>query len=359
MPEGKNAATAELVVKSVEAMAQKEITLEVKAGGVSYELPTSAIDTKAVMEQLGAKDASMVPVAVTITKADTAVKATVEAAAKAAGAEVIGTPTEFKVTATYNGKTVEVSSFDKFVQRVIEVTQEQARRITTAIVKEADGTLRHVPTYVTQRDGKYFAQINSRTNSTYALIENEVSFADAKGQWYESIVNEMGSRKILGGKTEDTFDGDASITRAEFAAIIVRALGLPASGECSFTDVKPSDWFSGTIGTAVQYGLVNGYEDGSFAPDASITRQEAMAIIQRAAKVAEFAGTSGAITGFADASGVEGWAQSAAQFNVGSGLIVGSDGMLNPTASITRAESATVILRLLQKAELIDVRAKA
>jgi len=59
---------------------------------------------------------------------------------------------------------------------------------------------------------------------------------------------------------------------------------------------------------------------------------------------------------FADADKVASWALDAARFNVGSGLIVGSNGMLNPEKHITRAETATVILRLLQKAELINTR---
>jgi uncharacterized repeat protein (TIGR02543 family) len=347
--DGKTTATAQLVVKNVEDMAKKEMTLTVQTGGVSYELPTAAIDTGAVLGELGATDPAKVPVNVTITKTDAAIP----------GAAVIGTPTSFTVTASYGGKTVEVTSFEQYVARVIEVTAEQAKKITTAIVKEPDGTLRHVPTFVTQKDGRYYAQINSLTNSTYALIENEVRFADAEGQWYEAVVNEMASRKILNGRTADCFDGTSAVTRAQFASIIVRALGLPSDGTADFTDVRTSDWFCGAVGTASAYGLVNGYADGSFQPNATITRQEAMAIMQRAAKTANYAGASGALTAFSDADKVSRWAQSAAEFNVGSGLILGSNGALRPNDKISRAETATVILRLLQKAALVDVRANA
>lgn len=122
---------------------------------------------------------------------------------------------------------------------------------------------------------------------------------------------------------------DGNISRAEFAAILIRSLGLPNNGAAVFD------------------------------PEASITRQEAMQMIYNAAKLAEYTGKSGALTSFQDAEGVAAWAQTAAQFNVGSGLIVGSDGRLNPTAEITRAETATVVLRLLQNAKLIDVRTNA
>jgi hypothetical protein len=119
----------------------------------------------------------------------------------------------------------------------------------------------------------------------------------------------------------------ASITRAEYAAILVRALGIPESGKTSsFSDVGSSDWYYGAVSAAVQYGIIKGYDDGTFRPNANITRQEAMAMLQRAAKVAEYAGTTGTLTGFTDANQVAAWAEAAAQFNVGSGLIVGSDG---------------------------------
>ena len=81
-------------------------------------------------------------------------------------------------------------------------------------------------------------------------------------------------------------------------------------------------------------------------------------MLQRAAKVAEFAGTTGTLTGFTDAGRVSAWARTSAAFSVGSGLIVGNSGLIRPEDNITRAESAAVILRLLQKSGLVDVRSK-
>jgi hypothetical protein len=86
-----------------------------------------------------------------------------------------------------------------------------------------------------------------------------------------------------------SFDGDGFITRAEYAAILVRALGIPEGGASSFSDVGSSDWYCGAVSAAVQYGIIKGYADGTFRPNANITREEAMAMLQRAAKVAEYA----------------------------------------------------------------------
>ena len=83
-------------------------------------------------------------------------------------------------------------------------------------------------------------------------------------------------------------------------------------------------------------------------------------MIQRAAKIAEYAGKAGSLTGFSDAASVSAWAKDAAEFNVGSGLIIGySNGTLAPDGEITRAETAVVVLRLLQNARLIDIRTQS
>jgi len=342
-------ATASLVVKNIEDMAQKGMTLTVQTGSVAYNLNTAAIDTAALAAAFPGADMSTVPFNVTITNSSVGVE----------GETLVLPPVAFTVTATYGGKTVDVDTFSAYIDRVIEVTKEQAAKITTAVVVSADGSVRHVPTNVIEKDGKYYAVVSSRTNSTYALIQNKVTFADAAGKWYEAAVNEMGSRKIIAGRSASAFDGDASITRAEFAAILIRALGLPTDGISAFSDVSASAWYSGAVATAAQYGIVSGKGDNQFDPNANITRQEAMLMLQRAAALTEFTGASGNLESFTDAASVGSWARDAAKWSIGSGLIQGSDGKLNPTANITRAESATIILRLLQKADLVDVRSEA
>ncbi|HPS76075.1 MAG TPA: S-layer homology domain-containing protein [Oscillospiraceae bacterium] len=350
VPVSKNlSATASLAVKNIQDMAARRMTLTVQTGSVAYNLNTSAIDTAALASAFPGADMSKVPFDVTITNSSVRIE----------GKTPVLSPVAFTVTATYNGKTVSVDTFSAYVDRVIEVTAEQAAKITTAVVVNADGSTRHVPTNVIEKNGKYYAVINSRTNSTYALIQNKVTFADAEGKWYEATVNEMGSRKIIEGRSASAFDGAAGITRAEFAAILVRALGLPADGTSTFSDVPAHAWYTGAVATAVQYGLTEGKGNGRFDPSAAITRQEAMLMLQRAAALTEFTGARGDLDSFTDANSVGSWALDAAKWSVGSGLIQGTDGKLNAAANITRAESATIILRLLQKAGLVDVRSEA
>lgn len=341
-------ATAQLVVQNVEDMALRNMTLTVQSGKVAYNLNTAAIDTKALASIFSGTDTKLILFQVTI--ANTSVK--IE------GAHIIVAPVEFTITASYGGKTVEVETFNSFINRTIEITQEQAKKVTTAVVVKKNDTLRHVPTNVMKKNGKYYAVINSLTNSTYTLIQNEVKFTDASGKWYENAVNEMGSRKTIDGIGDNLFAGDRSVTRAEFATILVRALGLPTHSAAGsvFDDVSDAKWYYGAVGKAYAYGLVSGKGEDQFEPNANITRQEAMAMIARAAKVADYTGNTSNLSTFSDADKLGSWAVDAAKFNVGSGLIVGNNGTLRPQDQISRAETATVILRLLQKSELVDVR---
>lgn len=76
-------------------------------------------------------------------------------------------------------------------------------RITTAVVVEPDGRIRHVPTEVITADGKYYAKVNSLTDSTYTVIWNPISFADVEHHWAMQTVNNMGSRLVVYGTGDE------------------------------------------------------------------------------------------------------------------------------------------------------------
>jgi len=349
--------SAQLVVQNVESMSERGVSLTIIAGDVSYSIPAGAIDTSAALKELGASDSSKVPLSIAISKLS-------NSSVNIQNGTLVVPPVAFTVTATYNGKSVTAERFGSYVQRVIEIPEgTDPKAITTAVVVEADGAQRHVPTEVYSENGKWYARINAMTNSTYALIQNSVSMTDTAGKWYDASVTEMASREIISGIGENMFAGERAITRAEFAAIIVRALGLPADGKSAFTDVVSNSWYYGAVGTAFEYGIVGGRGDGIFDPSANITREEAMVMVARAAKLCGMDTTilSGAtgLFSFEDASRISSWAHDSALFNVRNGLIKGSNGKIEPSADITRAETAIVVLRLLQKAGLVDIRTAA
>jgi hypothetical protein len=157
------------------------------------------------------------------------------------------------------------------------------------------------------------------------------------------------------------FEPDRDITRAEFAAIIVRALGMkPVSRADLFDDVFDTDWFCGYITTAYEAGLVSGYGNGAFGPMDKISREQAMTIIARTMGIT---GLENEIAiGELESLSLEYddweksslWAKTGIAKCVNAGLVSGKGGkMLAPKDNITRAEVAALVRRLLQKSDLI------
>jgi fibronectin type 3 domain-containing protein len=354
---------SELNGQMVKSMEDKQTVLEIKTALATYTLPAGQIDIDAISRQLGSTVALQdIKVEIRIAApAASSVKAA-EDAAGSKGMELVAPPVEFTVTAVYGDVTVEVSRFQTYVERLIPLPEQaDPNKITTGVVVDPDGELRHVPTQVAVMEGKYYAQINSLNNSMYAVVWNPVEFQDVSGHWARAAVNDMGSRLVIDGTGNGMFNPDENITRAEFAAIMARGLGLKsADGIPAFTDVAASAWYHDAVQTAYQHKLIDGFEDGTFRPDEQITREQAMVILAKAMEITGLAGQLAATAGnellkpFADADAVSGWAKDGMIASLQAGIVSGrSDSELAPKASITRAEVAAIVQRLLKGSGLI------
>ncbi|REJ15553.1 MAG: hypothetical protein C6W59_08660 [Paenibacillaceae bacterium] len=199
--------------------------------------------------------------------------------------------------------------------------------------------------------------VSSLTNSAYILVWHPKAFADVEHHWSKDAMNDMASRMIVKGVSDTGYKPDQSITRAEFAAIMVRALGLVDNrGTAPFRDVRANDWFAGAVAKAHEYGLIQGFGDGAFRPLDTITRQEAVAILSRVMKWTGLPGgsdTGKTLSRFADSGEVAAWARGSFAAAVEHRLVQGNEGLLNPNGELTRAEAAALVQRLLRKSGLI------
>jgi len=135
---------------------------------------------------------------------------------------------------------------------------------------------------------------------------------------------------------------------------VVRALGLhKGNWDTKFSDVNESDWFAESAAIASEYGLIKGYDDGTFRPNDVITREEAMVITARALEIAGAERMESDIVVFKDSQEVSSWAEKAAKECAGSGVIKGDDRRIAPKEKITRAETAAIIMRMLEAVNLI------
>ncbi|MFB7813398.1 S-layer homology domain-containing protein [Paenibacillus chitinolyticus] len=170
-------------------------------------------------------------------------------------------------------------------------------------------------------------------------------FRDTAGHWAEEAVSRAAAEGIAAGYPDGTFRPDARVTRAEFTVLLARALHLEGTAALpGFADAADIGAWAGTAAAqAVEAGIVDGYEDGTFRPGADITRVE-MAVM--AARALKLPAKPTAQTGFADDGDIPAWARGYVGAAAGLGLVAGQGGgMFAPGDPATRAEAVTLLLR--------------
>ncbi len=281
-------------------------------------------------------------------------------AANAGGYQLVTAPIQFTVQIKRNGETEEISSFNHFVERVIYLPTD-ARAASTAVVWDQNKGVRTVPTVFITVDGHRSAVVRSLTNSTYAVIYKPSKFTDTQGHWAENEIAGMNSRLIVLGTDGSEFAPEAMVTRAELAAMLARALGLPeGENPAGFVDISSDNWYNGAVAALKAYGMMDGFGDGTFRPNQAVSRQEAIVMMIRALRLADTAGltsNNGAqanIDIYTDSNQIAGWASDAVQTAIQSGLIKGYGNELRPQQSLTRAETTVLLYRMLLQAGLIN-----
>lgn len=193
------------------------------------------------------------------------------------------------------------------------------------------------------------------TIPTFAAGTTTPDFSDVEdGQWYTTAVERWAEAGLIEGPGDGTFGTDNDITRAEVAAIMQRLLGLDAASAATleFEDVTPDDWFYDEVMSCAAAGVLNGNGDGTFAPNASITREEAFTMVMRALLTEEQKAKVNAniLTdkGFTDVAKISDWAVESVAAIVDCEAVNGyEDKTIRPDANITRAEFATILNRLI------------
>jgi len=358
-------AKVELTGDIVKKLEENTFDVSVKRGNVEYVIPAAELTISKVAENLGIQEKALadIKVEVKITKLDEKVVEKYNEVAKENGGELVFPPVQFEITAkttNIDGTTKEhsINKFSNYVERVMEIPAGvDPSKITTGIVFNADGTYSHVPTEVYEKDGKWYAKLNSLTNSDYSVIWNPVTVKSVENHWAKETVNDMASRLVIFNPEE--FEPNKAITRADFAEYIVRALGIYREGSAhdnNFKDVSSTGKRTLAILIANEYGIVSGYADGTFRGDNQITREEAMVMYQRAMKITKLVGSDeNRYQSYADYSQVSEWATTYVKEVLSAQVFNGTTATtISPKASLTYAESAQAIKNLLVESKLIS-----
>lgn len=179
------------------------------------------------------------------------------------------------------------------------------------------------------------------------------SFSDvSSGDWFYEAIRYMTQNGLMNGTGNGTFAPNATITRGMLVTILYRLDGEPAvSGTCPFTDIPSGSYCEKAATWAAANGIISGYGDGHFGPNDAVTREQLAAILYRYAQYKGYDLSGSAdLTGFTDQGTVGSFARPAMAWANGNGFINGTTGgALTPKGTATRAQTAMILMRFCQK----------
>ena len=184
-----------------------------------------------------------------------------------------------------------------------------------------------------------------------ALASNDLFTDIPQAAWARDAINGLAKAGVVNGKSDTIFAPNDTVTRAEFAKMLMGTLGLSSAAytTSSFNDVSTDAWYFDSVESAYNLGIITGVADGVFNPDALITRQDMAVMVARAAQIAgkDISEVSAGID-FADAASISDYAKPAVEKLVKGGIINGmSDTEFAPIANATRAQAAKILYSFL------------
>ncbi|GBF76711.1 hypothetical protein PA598K_05197 [Paenibacillus sp. 598K] len=336
--------------------------LELQTPFGAYRLPLAVLrETSASAE-----------VVLTMAEMDASYTAAWQAGLRAAGMEpAVAAPVDFRLE-------VDGRPFGDlggvYVERSVRLIGGEAPTGASAVRMDDSGQ----PHFAPHTSAGSELWIKSTDHGVYGVIRYERTFPDLEGHWGQVEIEQMASKLIVQGVAPDRFAPGAAVTRAEFAVLLVRALGLSAAAESPPTSDRPSGedaasspsgqvagyrdvgataWYADAVRAAVEAGLVSGFEDGTFRPAQTITREQMAVLLMRALAYtgATVKADNAALERFGDAADVAAWAREAVAAALGHGLMQGvTETAIGPQSPATRAESVVMLYRLLREAGFID-----
>ncbi|MCM1149308.1 MAG: S-layer homology domain-containing protein [Butyricicoccus sp.] len=201
------------------------------------------------------------------------------------------------------------------------------------------------------------ADVKAVPVSSPGLTFDDISGANAHAN--QAAIEALASRGIISGMGGGLFCPDETMTRAQFAAITVRALGLTPKANDKFSDVSADAWYAAYVGAASDYGIITGVGNGKFNPDGTITKQEAAVMAARAAKLCgmdtelDTVSVRDVLAQFGDYVQTPEWARQGLAFCYAQDILDDSGTVIDGTDVVRRCEIAQMLFNLLGGARLL------
>ena len=239
----------------------------------------------------------------------------------------------------------------------VKVTDKDGKTVSVSKSTGTDKVTLTLPTGKTLEDGNWYTVTvtdrNGKVKADYTVILKDRENNEVTGETDKDgvvILPTTEHKAYIVGYEDGTFQPDGDMTRAEAAAIFARMIseekGEKISGNHSFTDVSENAWYADYIGYLAKYDIIKGYEDGTFKPDAPVTRAEFTAMTVRYYDLFHDVKYPANTTKYPDVSGSY-WAVKDISYATNAKWLNGyADGSFKPDTNITRAEVVTVVNRM-------------
>ncbi|WP_246183515.1 S-layer homology domain-containing protein [Paenibacillus methanolicus] len=340
---------AKQVLLSADAAIDNKHVIELANDSVTIQIPGSVmLNLQRLLPEDQRKDATISLQMEPVSQADR-VELLKQAEVKSnADLTVAGGMLDFSLSIkNKDGVEKKLSRFDERITIALQVLDHAKEELLGIYYMADDGSMEYVGGKI--ENGKIAAKLNHF--STYTVLSYDKSFTDVSpSYWAAGAIKELAAKHIIEGINQTQFAPSKSVTRAEFTALIVRALDLQAQeGTTTFADVALASWYADEVAAASEAGIVSGLSETLFAPDAIITREEMAVMLVRAYE--HLTGTkadASQAVGFADEGTVSSWALEAVRKAQAWGLMNGrGSNLFAPQDEVTRAESAQVIANLI------------
>jgi len=342
--------------------------IEIQTPYGSYRVPVNlAFLIPELEDLLAANNLKAEDVSFKITLTDKSGAAVIQAAlaSQLPSGKVMGAIVDFSIE-IMNIKTKQTigaaNEFSKAMVRMIPMPKEMTE------MPELWGAFRYnekkkqfvfVPARKVQIDGIWYAMISSSSNSVYVVAENAIGFADMRKHWGKSYVDRAAAKGLVEGVGEGRYAPRQAVTRAEFVAMLVRALGHGTSvgNTAIYDDVQPGAWYFGEVAAAKALGLLDFAGGSRFNPNTPLTREEMASMLAAAVHPEKLPITGEAVSldKYKDIGSVDAAYLEDVRLMVKLRIMEGTSAdAFSPKETTTRAEAAVVWIRTLQALGMID-----
>ncbi|WP_172844462.1 S-layer homology domain-containing protein [Tumebacillus algifaecis] len=264
-----------------------------------------------------------------------------------------------------NKQAVSIVDSKSYLTLTIPVPGAKSSDLKTLSGVRLTDTFEPVPTLFRQNaDGNISASFRYRGTATFAVKKKQIGFPDVlSGHYAKESIESLAAKSVIQGFEDNTFRPQATVTRAQFAAMLVKALGIKedTSAVSAFTDVTTDKWYSSVVNTAYQAQLLSGRGGGIFAPEDLITAQEMATMVTTALRYAEFTKTLSSeqqtehLMQLPNSDGLFAYALAPIALCIEENILTGPTfNTFNATKPADRAMAADMLYRMLKTVKFIN-----